>query len=57
VGVRDRGKARRDVGVRGAYQILVSIPAKEGAMKQLSDDLGRLAIEVGQLGFSLNGSA
>jgi len=40
------------VGVRGSYQFLL---AKKGAMKQLCDDLRQFAIEVRQLGFSLDG--
>ena len=36
----------------GSYQILL---AKKGAMEQLCDELHQFAIEVRQLGFSLNG--
>ena len=31
-GVRDRGNARQDVGVRGSYQILVPPPIVEGLL-------------------------
>ena len=44
-------QAGRDGGVRGSYQI----PAQEGAMKQLCDDLRQFAVQVHQLGYSLDG--
>ena len=40
------------MGVRGSYQILL---ATKGAMKQLCADLRQFAVEIRQLGFSLNG--
>jgi hypothetical protein len=42
----------RTPAVRGWYRIL---PAQEGAMKQLCDDLRQFAIQVHQLGYSLGG--
>lgn len=42
------------MGVRGSYQTPL---AKKVAMKQLCDDLRQFAIEVRQLGYSLDGGA
>jgi hypothetical protein len=46
------GLAGWDVGVRRAYQIFL---VKKGAMNQLCDELRQFAIQVRQLGYSLDG--